>query len=154
MMTKGPAPIDVKASVRGGPTRWLVGGGLLLIAAITIGTTMMAGNFRERALEGSERELANTVLLLARHFDQQLEDFTGIERDIVAQLEASRIASPEVFRAQVSTPVWHEILNLKLQAKTDVAGVNIFDVNGALINSSEHWPVPNVGIADRNSSSN
>jgi hypothetical protein len=78
MMIKGPAPVDVKASVRGGPTRWLVGGGLLLIAAITIGTTMMAGNFRERALEGSERELANTVLLLARHFDQQLEDFTGI----------------------------------------------------------------------------
>jgi diguanylate cyclase (GGDEF)-like protein/PAS domain S-box-containing protein len=149
MMIKGPAPIDVKASVRGGPIRWLVGGGLLLIAAITIGTTMMAGNFRERALEGSERELANTVLLLARHFDQQLEDFTGIERDIVAQLEASRIASPEVFRAQVSTTVWHEILNLKLQAKTDVAGVNIFDANGALINSSEHWPVPNVGIADR-----
>jgi hypothetical protein len=34
----------------------------------------MAGNFRERALHNSERELENTVLLLARHFDQQLED--------------------------------------------------------------------------------
>jgi hypothetical protein len=36
--------------------------------------TVMAGNFRERALHNSERELENTVLLLARHFDQQLED--------------------------------------------------------------------------------
>jgi len=148
-MTKGPAPIDVKTSVRGGPIRWLVGGGLLLIATITIGTTMMAGNFRERALEGSNRELENTVFVLARHFDQQLEDFTGIEKDIVAQLEASGVASPDVFRTQMSTPAWHEVLSSKLRAKTDVAGVNIFDSNGALINSSEHWPVPDVSIADR-----
>src|SRR5580700_5688211 len=128
-MTKGPAPIDVKTSVRGGPIRWLVGGGLLLIAAITIGTTMMAGNFRERALEGRNRELEKTVLLLARHFDQQLEDFTGIEKDIVTQLEASGVASPDVFRTQMSTPAWHEVLSSKLRAKTDVAGVNIFDSN-------------------------
>jgi len=148
-MTEGPAPIDVKTSVRGGPIRWLVVGGLLLIVAITIGTMMMAGNFRERALEGSERQLENTVLLLARHFDQQLEDFTGIERDIVAQVEASGFASPDVFRAQMSTPAWHEVLNLKLRAKTDVAGINIFDSTGALVNSSEHWPVPVVSIADR-----
>ena len=57
---------------RGGPIRWLVLGGMLLIAAIAIGATLMAGNFRERALRNSERELENTVLLLARHFDQQL----------------------------------------------------------------------------------
>ena len=44
-------------------------------AAIAIGATLMAGNFRERALRNSERELENTVLLLARHFEQQFEDF-------------------------------------------------------------------------------
>ena len=42
----------------------------LLIAAIGIGTTIAVGNFRERALGSSERQLENTVLLLARHFDQ------------------------------------------------------------------------------------
>ena len=34
----------------------------------------MIGEFRERALGNSERELENTVRLLARHFDQQLDD--------------------------------------------------------------------------------
>ena len=53
----------------GGPIRWLILGGTLLIAAIAIGATLMAGHFRERALRNSERELENTVLLLARHFD-------------------------------------------------------------------------------------
>ena len=38
---------------------------------------------------------------------------------------------------------------MRLRAYTDVAGVNIFDSNGQLINSSEHWPVPSVNISDR-----
>jgi hypothetical protein len=147
-MTIASAPA-VKTAARGDPVRWLVIGGLLLIAAITIGTTIMAGNFRERALEGGERELENTVLLVSRHFDQQLEDFMGVQKDILAQIATSRIASPEAFRAQLSTAEWHEMLRLRLRAYTDVAGVNMFDANGVLINSSEHWPVPDVRIADR-----
>ena len=42
--------LQVKAFVRSNPIRWLVLGGAFLIAAITIGTTIMASNFRERAL--------------------------------------------------------------------------------------------------------
>jgi len=149
-MTTANATVDVKSSVRGDPIRWLVVGGLLLIAAITVGTTIMAGTFRERALRSTEQQLENTVLLMSRHFDQQLEDFMGIQRDIVAQIEASRVASPEAFRAQLSTIEWHDTLQLRLRAYTDVAGVNVFDANGQLINSSERWPVPNIRIADRN----
>ena len=132
MKPTASAPIDVKMSARGGPIRWLVIGGFLLIAAITLGTTIMAGNFRERALVASERQLENNVLLMARHFDQQLEDFMGIQRDVVAQIERSGVASPEAFRAMMSTAEWHEMLKLRLRAYTDVAGVNIFDANGVL----------------------
>ena len=80
------ASFDMKAFFSSGPIRWLVAGGAFLIAAIAIGTTIMVGNFRERALNSSERELENTVLLLARHFDQQLEDFTVVLKDIAAQI--------------------------------------------------------------------
>jgi diguanylate cyclase (GGDEF)-like protein len=148
MMTIASASA-VKTAARGDPIRWLVIGGLLLIAAITIGTSIMAGNFRERALEGGERELENTVLLVARHFDHQLEDFMGVQKDILAEIATARIASPEAFRTQLSAPEWHEKLRLKLRAYTDIAGVNVFDGNGVLINSSEYWPVPDVRIADR-----
>jgi diguanylate cyclase (GGDEF)-like protein len=34
-------------------------------------------------------------------------------------------------------------------AYSDLAGINVFDANGKLINSSEVWPVPEVNIADR-----
>ena len=61
----------VRRFVSGNPIRWLVLGGALLITAIVIGTTIMAANFRERALNSAERELENTVLLLTRHFDRR-----------------------------------------------------------------------------------
>jgi diguanylate cyclase (GGDEF)-like protein len=150
-MKNAHAPIDVKTSVRGGgPIRWLVIGGTLLIAAIAVGTTIMAGTFRDRALASAEDQLENTVLLMARHFDQQLEDFMAIERDVASQIEAARIPSADAFRAQLSTSDWHNMLRLRLRAYSDVAGVNLFDANGVLINSSDNWPVPNVRIADRN----
>ena len=90
--------------LRGGPIRWLILGGMLLIAAIAIGATVMAGNFRERALRNSERELENTVLLLARHFDQQLEDFEVVQKDLIAFMRSSGIATAEDYKRRMSTP--------------------------------------------------
>src|ERR1700755_2713753 len=113
MKPSASAPIDVQVSARGGPIRWLVIGGFLLIAAITLGTTIMAGNFRERALASAESQLEKNVLLMACHFDQQLEDFMGIQRDVVAQIERSGVATPEAFRAQLSTSGWHDMLKLR-----------------------------------------
>src|SRR3981189_3348473 len=86
---------------RAGPIRWLILGGMLLIAAIAIGATLMAGNFRERALHNSERELENTVLLLARHFDQQLEDFEVVQRDLIAFMRTSGIATREDYKRRM-----------------------------------------------------
>ncbi len=139
----------VKRLVSGNPIRWLVLGGALLIAAITIGTTIMAGNFRERALSSAERELENTVLLLARHFDRQLSDFIVVQEDIAAQIRLAGITSPANFKAQMSTFETHEALKAKVGERSDVAGVNVFDSDGMLINSSESWPFPDIKIADR-----
>jgi diguanylate cyclase (GGDEF)-like protein len=149
MTAKGTASFNVKATVSGGPIGWLIVGGVFLIAAITIGTTIMAGNFRERALNSSKRELENTVLLLARHFDQQLEDFENIQKDVVTQIQLARVVSIENFKGQMSTLETHEVLRAKVSGHSDVAGVNLFDSEGMLINSSQAWPVPNVKISDR-----
>jgi diguanylate cyclase (GGDEF)-like protein/PAS domain S-box-containing protein len=142
------ASFNIKAFFRTGPIRWLVVGGVFLIAVITAGTTIMAGNFRERALNSHERELENTVLLLARHFDQRLDDFMEIQKDVVAQIQ-SMGGTPDVLTGQLATLEWHEALRTKVGAYSDIAGVNVFDSRGTLINSSKAWPVPDVSIADR-----
>src|ERR1700731_3103582 len=110
MKADGNSLLRFKSLVSDGPIRWLVLCGALLIAAIAIGTAVMIANFRERALTSSERELENPVLLLARHFDQELEDFTVIQKDVVAQAQRAGISSPDSMRGRVGTLEWHEKL--------------------------------------------
>jgi diguanylate cyclase (GGDEF)-like protein len=136
-------------SVRRSPIHWLILCGVLLIAAIVVGTAMMVGNFRERALSSSERELENTVLLLARHFDQQLGDAEVIQNSLVEYIFTAGIGTPGDYRRQMSGEDVHLMLKAKLSALSYVGGVNLFDSDGRLINASSVWPVPNVTVADR-----
>ena len=105
--------------------------------------------FRERALEVSERELTNSALLLSRHFDQQLADLQHVHDDVVAHMQAGRMDTAESFERQMSTLSAHEMLRTKLAALPHVGGLNLFNVKGQLINSSEMWPVADVSITDR-----
>ena len=149
MISKGTASFKVTSALRGGPIRWLILGGMLLIAAIAIGATVMAGNFRERALHNSERELENTVLLLARHFDQQLEDFQVVQNDLIAFMRSNGVATTENYKPRMSSREIHLMLKSKLEALSYVGGINVFDADGVLINASSAWPVPSVSVADR-----
>lgn len=134
---------------RRNPIRWLVICGILLIAAIAIGTAIMITNFRDHALESSTRELENTVLLLARHFDQQLDDAEVPLTDLIEQIHQAGIASPDDFRRRMSTPDVHLQLKERVSRASKIAGVNIYDADGLLINSSEASPVPNIRVDDR-----
>ena len=139
----------IASAFRGGPIRWLILGGALLIAAIAIGATIMAGNFRERALRNSERELENTVLLLARHFDHQLADVQVVQNDLIAFMRSNGIATAENYKRRMSGHDIHLMLKSKLEAMTYVGGLNVFDADGNLINTSTAWPAPAVNSADR-----
>src|SRR5947208_13631443 len=90
------------ATIRG-PVLWLTLCGGLLVAAIFVGTIVMTGEFRERALRNSERELENTVLLLARHFDQQFEDSDTLADDVISRLQISGITSIREFRKHAAS---------------------------------------------------
>src|SRR5882757_2157918 len=92
----------VRSRFHGGPIQWLVLGGVFLIAAIAISTAVMVGSFRERALANGERELENTVMLLARHFDQQLEQLDLVQKSLVEHIRSAGIASPETLERHMS----------------------------------------------------
>jgi diguanylate cyclase (GGDEF)-like protein len=131
------------------PIHWLILSGIMLIAAIAVVTAFAIGNFRQRSLEAHQHELENTLVLLARHFDQQLTDFVSVPQGIAADLQRSGITDPDVFKGEMSTLDVHETLRAKVSGSADVAGVNVYSSDGALINSSEAWPVRTINIADR-----
>jgi diguanylate cyclase (GGDEF)-like protein len=140
---------DSELPSRRNPIFWLVICGILLIAAIAIGTAVMVRNSRDHAIESSNRELENTVLLLARHFDQQLDDAEVPLVDLIEQIHQAGIVFPDDFRRQMSTPETHQLLKQKVSRASKLAGINIYDAEGVLITSSEVETVPNVRIDDR-----
>jgi diguanylate cyclase (GGDEF)-like protein len=143
-----PAALTLGSSIPRRAIRGYVLSATFLIVAIAVGTVMMVSSFRERALKDNERQLANTVLLLARHFDQQFEEFEVVQNDLVAYIRSTGVASTEAFKRQMSSQDMHEILKNRNNGSPDVSGVNIFDSDGMLINSSAA-PRPAVSVADR-----
>jgi diguanylate cyclase (GGDEF)-like protein/PAS domain S-box-containing protein len=131
------------------PLRWLVLSGLVLMAAIAIGTGLTIAKFRETAIETGKQGLESAALLLARHFDQQLDDFAILQKEIVAELQAQEISQPDRFKSEMGTLAIHEMLRTKASGWPDLAGVNLFDSRGILINSSQRWPVADIQISDR-----
>jgi diguanylate cyclase (GGDEF)-like protein/PAS domain S-box-containing protein len=131
------------------PLNLLILGGILLIAAIAIGTSFTIVSFRQRAMQNSERELQNTVLLLTRHFDRELDYVDSVQRDLIQRMKLTGIATPEAFKRQISGEDAHVTLQTLVSGASGTARINIFDADGQLINSSVSWPVPPINVADR-----
>jgi len=138
-----------RPSIRSEPIRWLVTGGTLLIAAIAIGATLTAQNFRERALRNSEREQENTVRLLASHLDQHLRYLEVVEKDLIRHIRSMGITTIDEYRTKLSGQDTYRLLRSKMDALPYFGNLNVFDADGNLVNSSTAWPVPKVNIADR-----
>ncbi|MGY3405886.1 diguanylate cyclase (GGDEF)-like protein [Bradyrhizobium sp. GM5.1] len=134
---------------RGAPLTWLIAGGFVLMAAMAIGTALTVDRFRQNAIESGRDSVESAVRLLARHFDREFEDFAVLQKSIIAELESHGIDSADVFRSEMGTLAVHEALRAKASGWSDVAGANVFDAKGVLINSSRRWPVADVSVADR-----
>lgn len=134
---------------QGGPIQGLILCGCLLITAIAIGTACITVHFRDRAIESKKRELENTVLLVARHFDQQFGDLQGIQNDVITYMKSANIQNSAAYQHLMSGIDVHRMLRTKLSSLPYVGGINLFDSDGKLLNSSETWPVPAINIADR-----
>jgi diguanylate cyclase (GGDEF)-like protein/PAS domain S-box-containing protein len=134
--------------VQAGPIFWFLFFGAVLIAAVAAGTGLIINHSRERAIQSSQREMDNTALLLARHFDRQIKDFQAVQESFAQQVD-HRFDTAEQFMRQLSTQSSHDLLRTKVNESSDFAGVNVFDVNGDYINSSERWPTPSINFSDR-----
>ncbi|MDB5503591.1 MAG: Diguanylate cyclase [Tardiphaga sp.] len=159
MQIQRTGPIDVGQAAPAGaarrlrfvlePIKGLILCGGLLITAIVIGTVLVAIHFRDRAIDSSKRELENTVLLVTRHFDQQFDDLQGVQNDVVAYMKSANIDTDEAYKSLMSGIDVHRLLRAKLASLPYMGGLNLFDAEGRLINSSEAWPVPDISVADR-----
>ncbi|MET4386825.1 diguanylate cyclase (GGDEF)-like protein/PAS domain S-box-containing protein [Bradyrhizobium sp. F1.4.3] len=137
------------AVMRRGPVLWLTLSGALLVAGIFAVTAMAAGEFRERTLTNRERELENTVQLIARHFDQQFEDSDVVAADLIGQMHLPEITSPQMFRERMSGPETNRMLRSKVSAVSYLGDIAIYDADGELINWSRLQPLIKINVSSR-----
>jgi diguanylate cyclase (GGDEF)-like protein len=135
---------------RSAPLTWLIIGGFVMMAAMVIGTGLTIQKFRQNAIESGRTSLESAVMVLAHHFDREFEDFAVLQTSIIEEMESRGIESADVFRGEMATLAVHEMLRAKATGWSDIAGANVFDSEGVLINSSKRWPVADVKISDRN----
>ncbi|MDA9505481.1 diguanylate cyclase [Bradyrhizobium sp. CCBAU 11386] len=137
------------ALARRGPVLWLTLCGALLVAGIFAVTAVSVGEFRERTLANRERELENTVQLIARHFDQQFEDSDVVAADLIGQMNLPEITSPAMFRERLSGPAANQMLRSKISSVSYLGDIAIYDVDGELINWSRAQPLPKINVSSR-----
>ncbi len=137
------------AAMRRGPVLWLTLSGALLVAGIFAVTAMAVSEFRERTLANRERELENTVQLIARHFDQQFEDSDVVAAELIGQMHLPDITSPQMFRERMSGPEAHRMLRGKISVVSYLGDIAIYDADGELIAWSRAQPLPKINIASR-----
>ena len=128
---------------------WLTLCGVLLVAGIFAVTAMAVGEFRERTLANRERELENTVQLIARHFDQQFQDSDVVAADLIGQMNLPEITSPAMFRERMSGPATNQMLRSKISSVSYLGDIAIYDADGELINWSRAQPLPKINVSSR-----
>ncbi|WP_298244465.1 EAL domain-containing protein [uncultured Bradyrhizobium sp.] len=138
-----------EALTRRGPVLWLTLCGVLLVAGIFGVTAMAVGEFRERTLANRERELENTVQLIARHFDQQFEDSDVVAADLIGQMSLTEITSPAMFRERMSGSAANQMLRSKISSVSYLGDIALYDADGELINWSRAQPLPKINVSSR-----
>jgi diguanylate cyclase (GGDEF)-like protein len=134
---------------RNRPIRYLILCGVALIAAIVIGTAIMVGNLRDRALLESERELKNTALILAEQIDRTFQGIDLVQSSVLEKIQSQGIASSEDYTRRMSGEDVHQMLKASTSGLVQIYAVSLINADGRLINFSRFWPAPELSVADR-----
>jgi diguanylate cyclase (GGDEF)-like protein len=134
---------------RSRPIRYLVLCGVLLIAAIVVGTSIMVDNLRDRALFDSERELKNTALILAEQIDRSFQAVDLVQSSVIEKIEALGIASGEDFARRMSGEDVHQMLKTSISGVVQAYAISLINADGRVLNFSLSWPIPRIDVRDR-----
>jgi PAS domain S-box-containing protein len=129
--------------------RYIMLSGALLIVAIAVGTAIMVGDYRNRAVADNERELNNTALILSEQIDRTFQAIDLIESGVVQNIESLRIVSGDNYALQMSGSDINLMLKGRANGLIHVDNIYLVDSDGNLLNSSRDWPIPATNVADR-----
>ncbi|MFZ0425726.1 MAG: EAL domain-containing protein [Xanthobacteraceae bacterium] len=145
----GLGPISRPGAWRNRSVGYLILCGVTLIAAIVVGTAIMALNLRDRALFESQRELKNTASILGEQIDRMLLAIDLVQSDVLEKIRAQGIVSSEDMVRRMSGEDVHLMLRTSVSGLVQAYTISLFNADGHLINFSLAWPIPPIDVGDR-----
>ena len=131
------------------PINALAGVGFTVVAAVLVCVALISLQAREQALAGAKQKLANTAVLVARHFERQLAEIIAGQIDLVERLRPELISGEDEFRNRMASAQTHEMLRGKVNTAQVQSEFSIFGDDGQLIAWSNEAPEPRVVISGR-----
>ena len=144
-----PPGREALAAPRHQPVRYLLIGGALLICAILVATGFLVASFRERALDDSERELKNTVLILAEQLDRSFQAIELVQHSVIDRIAAAGVHSSADFTRLMAGDGVHAMLQDKISGLAQVDAIALVNADGVVVNVSRDKWRGGVNVADR-----
>jgi diguanylate cyclase (GGDEF)-like protein/PAS domain S-box-containing protein len=134
------------------PIQLIVVCGLILIAVITIVTSSLLANLRDRDLAEKEQTLKSLSVVLAEQLDRSFQSIDLIQTVLVERMESLGIASIADLEQHMSGYDTYQRFNDLISASPHIDAIILSNADGKLINFSRTWPVPNINSPDPNES--
>jgi hypothetical protein len=145
----GPEPPTRHPGLNPGPL-WLLYTCTCLIIAILLGAGVAVSlNLRETTLRNAETNLRNISLALAEQADRAVQGVDLVLASAAEFAAAEGVTSAADFQPRMTGQRVHDELAGKLVGLPYIDAVVVIGMDGNLVNSSRHWPISQVSVADR-----
>ena len=141
---RSPAPLRL------GRRGWLaIGGGLLCVALLIAGSTLMLWQGRKTAIGEWEVNLSNDAITIAESTRQTMKAADLVLKSIIDRVSEADIVTEEDFRREMGTPEIFEMLRNRVSSVPQVDVATIVATNGDVINFTRSYPPPKINLSDR-----
>jgi hypothetical protein len=131
------------------PLRLLfMGAGLLILLLLATNAAVIL-HLRETELHDEENRLENLSLIMAEQAGRAFQSVDRAISSIAHGMVAQRVTDEASFVREMAGHNVHSILQEKVSGLAQLNAVTVMSRDGRLINTSREWPIPEIGLTDR-----
>lgn len=141
--------VAVKSKKSIGPIRLTIVCAVVLSVFVVSGTALYIFDLRNRVLAGTEKNLANTSLIVAKQVEHIFATIEAVQQEFHEQINEYGIVDSEGFDRRLTLHDIHLKLRDKAAGMPYVGSLTAINSQGRVLNFSRQWPVPNIDASER-----
>ena len=123
--------------------------GIALIAITVAAAAITIRDLREQAIDGYQRDITNTGVLLVEQMSRSLQAVDLVIRETRERARVAGADTPQRFTSLLGTEEFHRFLKDELKSLPQANAIILVNAEGKVVNFSRRWPIPDIDISDR-----